>query len=182
MNDVVLLNGIEYGGTFGDDDNIGAEACTLELAQVAIRQNMVIEIWMAVLRQQDVDARLDGAVLEDVVEDDKLGDGRALQRFRSFHQPFHTLYSLLAYCHLNLWEFAGNHGGLVSQEGGIMVAVIEDVAFALAFVATAEHGRGVFVGKQSHKIFHMWSLAGAASRKIPHTNRRDVGNLLLLDA
>lgn len=75
LHEIVPLNGVEVGRRLGNDDNAGAVAGTLEFAQVTVRENVVAAVGVAVLGKQDVDAGLDVAMLENIVEDDKLGSG-----------------------------------------------------------------------------------------------------------
>ena len=71
VDDIVLLDGVEARGAFGDYHDAGAVAAAAELAQVAIRQDVILKIRVAVLGEEYVDAGLDAAVLEDIVEHHK---------------------------------------------------------------------------------------------------------------
>jgi hypothetical protein len=173
---VMTVDGIDFLGCLGDNDDTGPAAGRAELAQVAIGHDMVAEIGLAIFRQEDIDGRLDGAMLEDIVKKDDLRRGLAIQ------QPTDTLDTLLAYCHSDLGILIRNHGRLVAQTGRAVATVVKDKASGLAAVAATEQRRLVLGREQTKKIFNMRSFPGASGTQVPHADGGDRRCHLTFDA
>ena len=168
VDDVVLVNGIEHRRAFCHYHQGCAVACGAKLAQVAIGQDAVLEIGVAVLGEQEVDVGFDAAMLEHIVEHNDIGGRGDMHLFVAMllhtpllHQPVHAFKAFLAHCHLYVGMFGSNHGRLVAQQVGSVGAVVNDIPFAIALVATAQHGYTVSVREQAQQILHMGRLATA---------------------
>ena len=71
-DDRVFFEGFELFGRFSYDDDVGAEPGGSTFAQVAEGEDKVFVEWSVVLGKENVDGGFDVAVLEHIVEHNKL--------------------------------------------------------------------------------------------------------------
>ena len=172
------LHGAQVLGAFGHDDDVGPGLAVAGFSQPACRQQLVVDDETMVIHEQDVDARLDIAVLEGIVEQDHVG----FLGFFIVGEPIDAMAAFLVHRHKDVGKLLLHLIGLVSDVLHPRVLVSQHISPTLALVATAENGHLCPMLQQTDKVFHMRGLARAAHGDIAHRDDRGLEAAALQNA
>ena len=150
----------------GDDDDVGTVLAVQRLAQASCRQQFVVDDEPVVVDEQDIDAGLDIAVLEGIVEQDDI------QLLVEFHELVDGMTAVFIDRHRNILELLLHLVGLVANLGHGDVGSGDAKTLALALVSPTEYGHAELVFQQLGEIFDMGCLARASDGDVAYSNNR----------
>jgi len=156
------IHGFHVFRTFGHDDNVCAILTLQRFTQATCWYQLVEDDGSVVVNEQNVDTRLDIAVLEGVIEQNNV----CLFRLVVMNQVIDTActFAINGYRHLRI--FLLDLIGLVANHLHLGVRRSQHIPAAFTFVASAKHSDVEQVFQQSDEVFHMGGLSCAANGDI----------------
>ena len=163
-----ILHRLQVFRTFGHYDDVGTVFTVEGFTQPASRQQLVVDDKAVIVYQQDVDARLDVAMLEGIVQQNDI------QPFVKCCQLVYSVTAILVDCHLHIWILLLHLIRLVADIEHRRVSPSQYKAFALSLVAATQHGNTELVLECLYQIFDMGCLARTSYRDVTYRNDRNI--------
>ena len=167
LGDDAESHGFEFLRALGNDNHVGTVLAIQGLAQSSGRQQLVVDDETMIVHEQDIDAGLDVAVLEGIVEQ------HDVDATVDPYERLDAMHALLVDRHDGLGEFQLHLHRLVSNVACRRTRPGQHEALRLALIAPAEYGHLGLMLQQLDEILDMRGLTSAAHGDVAH---RDDGH------